>query len=224
MKYSRVITTGFKESHVLLEEALKMVGINGGTDGSGDSGSETPATAPSIITIDESLDLNTPPEYPTFVYDPADGSYAVWRTDGSFDYINMQAERVVKVGVDDLGSEHSYDLNPGVYYIFLNNIKDSLKLLPLGFDGDTHTAEIKGRFTVVLDEEDAFTLTLPLNIHIPEKYFDNGSLALEEGHTYEFSFLGNIFMLTDITSTTLSDDPASSDPIVNPGGGKLTGK
>ena len=216
MKYSRVITTGFKESYVFLEDALNQLGVNGG------SGSGTSAS--SIITIDENLDLNTPPEHPTLVYDPADGSYAVWRTDGLLDYIDMEAELVVKVGVNDLGSQHSYDLNPGIYYIFLKDIKDSLKLLPLGFSDDTHTAEIKGRFTVTLDAESAFTLTLPLNIHIPDKYIDNNSLALEEDHTYEFSFLGNVFMLTDITSTTLSDDPASSDPIVNPGGGKLTGK
>lgn len=214
MKYSRVITTGFKESHVLLEEALKQIGINGGSG----------TSAPGIVVVDENFDWNTTPENPTLVYDPADGSYAVWRTDGSFDYINMEAKRVVKVGVDDLGSEHSYDLNPGIYYIFLNNIKDSLKLLPLEFYGNTHTAEIKGRFTAVLDEEDAFTLTLPLNIHIPEKYIDNNSLALEEGHTYEFRFLGNVLTLTDITSTTLSDDPDSSDPIINPVDGKLTGQ
>jgi len=228
MKYSRVITTGFKESHVLLEEALKQIGINGGTDGSGDSGSETPAAAPSIITIDESLDLNTPPENPTLVYDPADGSYAVWRTDGSFDYIDMQAERVVKVGVDDLGSEHSYDLNPGIYYIFLNNIKDSLKLLPLSFSGDTHTAEIKGRFTAIIESNLSFQLVLPAFIHIPDKYLTNNSLILENNHTYEFNIMGNIFMLTDVTSATLSDSASSGneDPLTptdppTPGGGKI---
>lgn len=216
-----------KKKKLILRNVFgKPVEIEGGSSDSQGGG---------IIVADENYDWDAPIDKPRLVYDSVNGDYLIQQPEGLATYLIYQPEKVVKVGLSDLGNDNSYDLIPCRYYIFLNDIKDSLKLLPLEFYGNTHTAEMKGRFTATIDSNSSFQLILPASIHIPDKYLTNNSLILEDDHTYEFSIMANIFMLTDVTSATLSDDTSSSgnddpftpiDPptpgsVVNPGGGTL---
>lgn len=183
-----------------------------------------------IIVADENYDWDAPIDSPRLVYDSINGDYLIQQPNELATYLIYQPEKVVKVGLSDLGNDNSYDLIPCRYYIFLNDIRDTLELLPLDL-GDDYTAEIKGRFTATIDSNLSFQLVLPAFIHIPDKYLTNNSLILENNHTYEFNIMGNIFMLTDVTSATLydgigssgNDDPLTPTDPLTPGGGNLIG-
>lgn len=214
-----------KKKKLILRNVFgKPVEFEGGSDDSQGGG---------IIVADENYDWDAPIDKPRLVYDSINGDYLIQQPEGLDTYLIYQPEKVVKVGLSDLGNDNSYDLIPCRYYIFLNNITDTLELLPLDL-GDDYTAEIKGRFTATIDSNLSFQLVLPAFIHIPDKYLTNNSLILENNHTYEFNIMGNIFMLTDVTSVTLYDgvDSGNDDPLtpsnptnpLNPGGDKLTGQ
>lgn len=163
-----------------------------------------------IIVADENFDWNAPVDKPRLVYDSVNGDYIIQQSDGQDTYLVYQPEKVVKVGLSDLRGDNAYDLVAGRYYIFLNNITDTLKLLPIHLS-DNYSEEMRGRFTATIDSNSNFQLILPAFIHIPDKYLTNNSLILENNHTYEFNIMGNIFMLTDVTSATLSDSASSGN-------------
>ena len=117
-------------------------------------------------------------------------------------------------------------ISPDWYYLF-GTRTDNLAIMPR-LRSDSIAYSYMGRFTVALDQNDAFNFSIKVptdgiggliddqstfSFHVP----DNIS-KFEDGHTYEFNILYDVCVITDITYTTsdFSNVPVSPAQSENP--------
>ena len=173
----------------------------------------------SIKRVDELPDASEAREGAIY-YDTTYGKYYLF-DGGDFTEINTSIMPVVRKTGTSTALQYGVSILPNCYNIITipediihvqdPNVPDrSFVFNFIDMPDATMAGQYVGRFTAIADNQaiSLYTSTPNVNLHWPDNVIE-----IEEGHTYEFNLLYDTCLLTDITTTSQSEDePAPLNP------------